>query len=594
MNWAMRTENKVPPPPVAHAPVPPGSVTQVDVRSRVSAWSSWASEYGDYESLQLNYNLDETPEMAAGRIDRDVQILNHILDDIEFFIMKLQKAAEAYTQLSKRKKYKRSYKLGPGEGVLTLRAQPPPHEEFIDCFQKFKHGMNLLAKLRSHIRNPTASELVHFLFTPLKMMVEATGGPALASTILSPLLIKDALDFLQFILNMEEKAFWASLGDTWNKSRAEWPKDQFIPPYIPRFRNGWEPPSLTFVGIPKEQQLNYVAEPVGIVSELQRKPEINKLMEYSSIREYPPSEGNHQASSNKQPKEFALCKYDFVARNSSELSVMKDDILEVIDDKKQWWKVRNSNGITGFVPNNIMGIVKTQDQGADPQETPYSQTIQKQRLEYHSKQAPPESAATSAVPDPPPTPAPLPAPPFNPVPATVPYSSRQKNCQSPISSDSGGNSLPDHQGFIPISTDRRKSQMEEVQDELVHRLTIGRTAAQRKFTVPRQNVPAVNITYNSSAEDVRAWLEAKGFSPVTITSLGVLTGEQILSLTKDELKTVCPEGPRVYNQVAVQKMALEELHGTSELQEIMKKRQEKISALASDSGVESFDEGNSH
>lgn len=136
--------------------------------------------------------------------------------------------------------------------------------------------------------------------------------------------------------------------------------------------------------------------------------------------------------------------------------------------------------------------------------------------------------------------------------------------------------------------------MEEVQDELVHRLTIGRNAAQKKFTVPRQNAPGVNISYGSSIDDVKTWLLAKGFNSVTVDSLGVLTGAQLFSLTKDELKTVCPEGPRVYNQVTVQKAALEKMNDSSELQEIMRKRQEKINATASDSGVESFDEGNNH
>lgn len=56
--------------------------------------------------------------------------------------------------------------------------------------------------------------------------------------------------------------------------------------------------------------------------------------------------------------------------------------------------------------------------------------------------------------------------------------------------------------------------MEEVQDELFQRLTIGRSAAQRKFHVPRQNVPAINITYDSSPEEVKAWLQSKGFNPV--------------------------------------------------------------------------------
>ncbi|MEQ2237996.1 Epidermal growth factor receptor kinase substrate 8, partial [Ilyodon furcidens] len=143
----------------------------------------------------------------------------------------------------------------------------------------------------------------------------------------------------------------------------------------------------------------------------------------------------------------------------------------------------------------------------------------------------------------------------------------------------------------------RKSNMEEVQDELVHRLTLGRST-QKKFQVPSRSnsgsLPAPSITYDSSPDEVKAWLEAKGFSPVTISSLGVLTGAQLFSLNKEELKTVCPDdGARVFSQVTVQKAALEKSSG-SELQEIMRRQQEKLAASTVDSGVESFDEGSTH
>ncbi|XP_055508892.1 epidermal growth factor receptor kinase substrate 8a isoform X2 [Leucoraja erinacea] len=633
----------IPPPPRAPAPVPPGTITQVDVRSRVAAWSAWASPAEQDEKQKVVHEPEESPDMAAVRIDRDVQILNHVLDDVEAFVIKLQKAAEAFSQLSQRKKSKKSKKKGPGEGVLTLRAKPPPQDEFFDCFQKFKHAFNLLAKLKSHIQNPSAVDLIHFLFTPLNMVIQTSGGPEMGGSILSPLLTKDAIDFLNTCVTAEEKAVWFSLGETWTKPRSEWPKDQFIPPYVPHFRNGWEPPLLSFLGTPCEQELNHLAESVANAEHQRKQEEQRRLSEEQAIsQEHLSSDGyaysnsnykrrsllqqgtanagfkktssrhvarNSETHVNMESRRFAKSKYDFVARNSNELSVMKDDILEIVDDRKQWWKVKNQSGMSGYVPNNILDLLRNPyPTGEGVPEGLYNQTIQllmpkkefelfkqllgelseKQKLDYIARAA----VAIPPAPSPPPAYIAASASPFA---GMMKGSSKNVSRQNSCSSIESTGTQKDAHRDGHMSLNRRKSHMEEVQDELAQRLTIGRGAAQKKFQMVRSNSTLAGICYDSAPDEVAEWLRSKGFNAVTVNSLGVLSGAQLFSLNKDELKTVCPEeGVRVYSQVTVQKAALEDKRGKSELEEIMKRRQEKLSVTGGDSGVESFDEGNSH
>ncbi|XP_045567987.1 epidermal growth factor receptor kinase substrate 8a isoform X5 [Salmo salar] len=628
LRMILKSDGVIPPPPAAPAPEPPATLTQVDVRSRVAAWSAWAAEQQDYDKQHQYLDQNEPLDMLATRVDRDVQILNHILDHIEFFVTKLQKAAEAFNELSKRKKSKKNRKKGPGEGVLTLRAKPPTQEEFVDCFQKFKHSFNLLGKLKSHIQNPSADDLVHFLFTPLRMVIQTSGGTELAKSVVVPLLTREAIDFLHSAGTAEERHLWVALGDGWTKCRLEWPKDHYFPPCTLQFRDGWEPPMMLSVPQSRDAELNQLTQTLAHSEILRQEEMVHRLStEHPGVQDFPSSQGyaldnkaykrvhlsdqdmamqafkqdvsrDYEAHGSRgQPKLFAKSKYDFVARNNTELSLVKDEVVEVLDDRKQWWKVCNCSGASGYVPNNILESTKAVDVTVRG-EPIYSHTIQKQRTDYVPK---PMATPMPPIPTPlPPAPPRLPTPPLPP-PAELPRPTPGKVSRQSSNTSSDAGSIPasitmrDHPNQRPLPVNRRKSNMEEVQDELMHRLTLGRSA-NKKFAVPPRSasLPSVNVTYDSSPDEVKAWLQLKGFSSVTITSLGVLTGAQLFSLNKEELKTVCPDdGARVFSQVTVQKAALERSSG-SELQEIMRRRQEKLLVAAGDSGVESLDECSSH
>ncbi|KAG2462005.1 ES8L2 protein, partial [Polypterus senegalus] len=497
-------------------PTSPKTSPMRDVRSHVVA-SSASENKERHRSITGSQNIEESHGNLAQKIEKDVQILNCALDDIEIFMARLQKVAEAFSQLNQRKKSKKNKKKGPAEGMLTLRAKPPAQEEYTDSLQKIKLAFNLLAKLKRHIQNPSAAELVHFLFGPLEMVLQSCGGPELPRSILSPLLSKDAVDFLRGHLTPKEMNIYEMLGEAWTCSRADWPKDHFVPPYVPKFRNGWEPPLENFRGVPWELDGQNMSETVA-----------DHLQDESAVLPYIPSNGNYEAQGIGQPKKYAKILYHFVARNANELSVLQDEVLEVVEDGKQWWKLRNRSGQTGYVPFNILDVMNLEESQV-MQETHYSQSSQ-----HYIRQD---------------------------------------------SFEMGG---PRHS---PRDIkDQRIHQMDEVNDELIKRITTSKTQQpSRNFKVERPQSAHVPLSHNSGIEQVRAWLESKGFSKTTVQSLGILTGAQIFSLNKEELKSVCgQEGSRVYSQITVQKSMLESSQGDTELQEIMRRQQEKIESISKD------------
>ncbi|XP_037675697.1 epidermal growth factor receptor kinase substrate 8-like protein 1 isoform X2 [Choloepus didactylus] len=286
------------------------------------------------------------PDLASLQAERDVDILNHVFDDVESFVSRLQKSAEATRVLEHRERGRRTRRRAAGEGLLTLRAKPPSEAEYTDVLQKIKYAFSLLARLRGNIADPSSPELLHFLFGPLQMIVDTSGGPEFASGVRRPHLTSEAVALLRDNVTPRENALWTSLGDSWTRPGLELPAEEG-PPYSPEFYSGWEPPATYPQGRawedPVEKQLQH---------ERRRQQQSAPQVAVNGHQDSEPG-GELQLEPDSAGK-WVLCNYDFQARNSSELSVKQQDVLEVLDDRRKWWKVRNQHEQEGYVPYNIL------------------------------------------------------------------------------------------------------------------------------------------------------------------------------------------------------------------------------------------------
>uniref|UniRef100_A0A3P8TE14 EPS8 signaling adaptor L1a n=1 Tax=Amphiprion percula TaxID=161767 RepID=A0A3P8TE14_AMPPE len=444
----------------------------------------------------------ESNHISLLNAEREVEILNHCFSDMERFMMRLQQTAEAQSVLNQRKKKrstKNKKKEAQDDDLLTLKAFPPPEKEFVNIFQKMKYTFSLLDRLKSSIAQPDSPQLLHHVFVPLRLLVKTTGGPELAASVLSPAMTSGAVLLLQEHLTEEEKQLWASLGTNWTSSCSH--LGISVPPYSPVFLDGWQPQAYDTDGKPLEDPI-----------ESQHKQDAYK----ESLQK--------QAQQTAEGERLYCCSYDFVARNSSELSVLQGETLEVVESSKRWWKCRNRFDQIGFVPFNIL--------------EPLSAAVST-RTKYFSY-TPTSPGGTSPT-------------------ATSPTV------------------RPQSMGLPLTAMQDEESRVLLINDELLQRLAQRRDSV-RPLVVPRAAETSAPLNYHSAAAEVKAWLTAKGFSQQTIQSLGVLNGAQLFSLNKEELRTVLPkEGARVYSQIMVQKALLEDVHKASELEKVMEKQKQKIS-----------------
>ncbi|XP_031416777.1 epidermal growth factor receptor kinase substrate 8-like protein 1 [Clupea harengus] len=472
-----------------------------------------------YPGIRTNGLVNGQPDKSFLRAQREVEILNHCFDDMEAFMGKLQQSAEAQSILDQRsKKKKKSRKKSTEDDLLTAKAKPPPEEEFIDIFQKFKYCFSLLGRLKAAIANPTSEELIHHIFKPLDMIVRTTGGPELAASVASPAMTTGAVILLEYNVTEEERQLWTALGPNWTQPRSQLRGP--IPSYSPVFLGGWKAEGSDD---PVETQHRQDAE-----QEQQQQQAVPTV-----VTPAPPGDETDSAFPSAE-RQYRV-SYDFRARNSSELSVQQGDILEVVEASKRWWKCRNRFDEIGFVPFNILEPIS--------------------HIESPINKAPKAPAPPPMLKN------------FSYAPPTPPLLHSDSNTPRPRSI-----ALSHH---IPSDTDSDKVML--VNDELLQRLTNGKSALSRPLVIPRSAETSRPLDYHSPHTEVEAWLRGKGFSDPTVQCLGVLTGAQLFSLNKEELRAVLPdEGARVYSQITVQKALLEDERRTTELEAVMEKQKMKV------------------
>uniref|UniRef100_A0A914CEX7 SH3 domain-containing protein n=1 Tax=Acrobeloides nanus TaxID=290746 RepID=A0A914CEX7_9BILA len=57
-------------------------------------------------------------------------------------------------------------------------------------------------------------------------------------------------------------------------------------------------------------------------------------------------------------KMFARVIWEYEAENKQELSVIKGEYVEVLDNTKDWWKVRGLNNRVGYIPGTYAVVVQ--------------------------------------------------------------------------------------------------------------------------------------------------------------------------------------------------------------------------------------------
>ncbi|CAH1792002.1 unnamed protein product, partial [Owenia fusiformis] len=314
-------------------------------------------------SIQLKFQ-DEN-------IERQAQILNHCFDDMERFIAKIKAKAEQFQRWSKVVKLY-------GERKASKKGEKPTNikeQEFITVLQKIKMAFNILAKLQAVMENPSPEELIHNMFIPLRLIIDASldklNRPTLATTVIFPLLSVEACSLVHECTNDEERTLWSTLGEAWTMSSDDWRGD--CPPFNPKFSDGWQPygpTTLNHVGMTKNQGRVTMPNALGAVVYTGPKASRSTILNNENVikeqRKIVKTKTTTTTSWDQEQRIFVSQLQDRNAKvfyvvneraiifNDQELVLKKGECVEVLDNARQWWKVRNCHGQIGYAPHTIL------------------------------------------------------------------------------------------------------------------------------------------------------------------------------------------------------------------------------------------------
>ncbi|KAK2568293.1 Epidermal growth factor receptor kinase substrate 8 [Acropora cervicornis] len=470
--FASRGGVMLPPPPIHPAPAPP----QVDqerldlyekslVAQTIAAFSA-VSENADkktskpqitsrYQASESSDIPDDTlsAEILEARTNRDVQILNHCIDDIENLIMQTKRSAEAWKKLQKKKGKKKH------ENFFTYAIEAIPAFCVVDV-------------------------LVHY-------------SPQRAGGVVTPLLSSQAVELLENCLSLKEKEVWKALGPNWNmtKSSVQF-KDQFFPPYTPVFKDGWLPPYV-IAGKDVSNVSAAIAANAAAVAQLNDEQRKHQCL---SVCFSPTKKGLRRVR----------VLFDFQARNSKELTVHRGE--EVAPKKTEISQVSSSRPHPeddGGVPRVELRPVRLGKLNRPVSAPPVGQLVMPPAPPSNPPPSPPSSTSTTI------TLAPLAIVTSNGtvekegVNKTTEVSDFTKAIQAKNLKKVDAEA--EKKRGREDTQQNKKSSTDKINDELKRRMTSSQDGVTPR-TQRKESQQVVNLSPDSKAGEVKKWLISKGFS----------------------------------------------------------------------------------